>query len=162
MGKNLTKQQFSTEIHKRKAFVKRDIFVYIFLVVLIASLFLFLIVFNKDSSLGFKVSIDNKTILTHVYGEDFNIDENYLDDIKIERTDDGYLIKISSKDGYNILLVNEQNKSVKMQDSDCPSKNCVYMNAITNAGAIYCAPRAIKISPLADTEFIPPITGGIN
>ncbi len=160
MGKSLDKTPFLAEIQKRKIFEKRDIFIYLALLVLLLSLFLAFVVFRKEDSQGFSVTVDGKTILTHIYGQDFSVDESYKELIEIEDNDQSVFIKINFENGFNLLLVNEKEKTVKMNDSDCPSKNCTYMQAISSSGTIYCAPRKLKISPLVDSEFITITTGG--
>ncbi len=159
MGNNFSKSSLREDIKTRKPFVKRDVFVYVSILLLVACLFIFFILFNNASSQGFKVEIREKTILSHVYGKDFSITNEFKDSVVIERDGDNYTVKILTENGYNLLFVNESEKSVKMKDGDCPSKNCVHMQAITNAGAIYCAPRELKVTPLQDSEFVPPTIG---
>ncbi len=147
------------DLKSRKAFEKKDLILYCLLFVFILSLFLSFIILPRTSSSGFSIFINDKTVLTHEYGKDFNVNQTYKNRITIENTDEGYYIKITFAEGYNLIYVNEKDKYVKMQESDCPSKNCTYMQPIKDAGAIYCAPRDLKILPLND-KFIPPTTGG--
>ncbi len=150
----------SADIKTRKIFVKRDVLVYALLAILIASLFVFLVIFQNKNTLGFKAEIDGKLVVSHAYGQGFNVDKEFKDNVIIEKDGNNYTVKILTDNGCNTLYVNEEENNVKMQDSDCPSQNCVHMHAISNAGAIYCAPRALKITPLVDSEFIPPTIGG--
>ncbi len=162
VGSIFDNSQFLSDIKNRKIFVKRDIFVYAFLLILLLSSFLTMIFSNQANSLGFKVEINGKTILTHAYGQDFSVIDEYNDLIVIDGGGDNFTVKILCDEGFNLLLVDEMNKTVKMQESDCPSKNCVHMQAISNTGAIYCAPRELKVTPLTDNEFVPPTTGGVS
>ncbi len=162
MGKNFNVSPISAQIQKRKIFLKRDIFVYLCLLILILSLFLALTVFNKKSANGFEITVDGKTLLIHSYGDKFDVADEFKENVSIIKDGDCYIIRIESSDGFNLVLSNEKEQSVKMQDSDCPSRNCVHMQKITNAGAIYCAPRAIKILPLGDEAFQAPTTGGAS
>ncbi len=160
MGENLDKKPKKANIITRKYFEKSDIFVYVFLFILLLFLFLFFILGRTDNSQGFKAELDGEIVLSHVYGEEFKINEQFKDKIEIQSDKENYTVKFLFGEGYNILFVDEKDKSVKMRDSDCPSKNCVHMQKIKDAGAIYCAPRELKITPLYDNEFISPTTGG--
>ncbi len=160
MGKSFDKRSISASIKSRKIFEKKDIFIYLLLAVIILALFIPLMLPQKPAK-GFSVSIDGKTLLTHYYSGDFDITSEYAQRVEITKDGDGYLIKITFDDGFNQLIVDEKACSVKMKDSDCPSKNCVHTAAITSSGAIYCAPRKLKIAPLSDSEFIPPTSGGV-
>ncbi len=153
VGNSFDKARLFEQIRTRKIFVKSDVLVYALLLVTVVALFLFLIVFQPSSSNGFKVEIDGQTVLTHEYGKSFEIKEQFGDLITVTGEGENYTVKIFSDGGYNIIFVDEAKKSVKMQESDCPSNNCVYMQAISSAGAIYCAPREIKITPLSDNEL---------
>lgn len=145
----------------RKIFVKRDVFVYLCLAIIIITLFSLLFIFREDDSQGFKVTINETTVLTHSYGKDFKVESGFEDVIEITKSNDGenFTIKFNFEHGFNTLIVNELEKTVKMQDSDCPSKNCTYMPEISSSGAIYCAPRKLKISPISGDEFTTPSTG---
>ena len=144
------------DIKKWSFFYKRDIFIYIFVTLFIATLFLVFFAFKPSSSLdGFKISINNKVVLTHLYGQGFDVDEEYKDLITTTTTKDGYEIKIKlNEQSYNVLTTNELNKTVLMTDSTCHNKTCVHMQ-----GMIYCAPHSILVTSLAQNEFIPPVSG---
>ena len=144
------------DIKKWSFFYKRDIFIYIFVALFIATLFLVFFAFKPTSSLdGFKISINNKVVLTHLYGQGFDVDEEYKDLITTTTTKDGYEIKIKlNEQSYNVLTTNELNKTVLMTDSTCHNKTCVHMQ-----GMIYCAPHSILVTSLAKEQFLPPVAG---
>ena len=148
-------------ISKNKVFEIKDLFIYGFLLLFILILFLCTFFSCKTSNNGFTVTINGTNIITHEYGKNFEVSKEWTNKVTISQTQDGYLIKILSQDGgFNTLLCNDKNNSVKMLDSDCPSGNCKYMGELTNAGAIYCAPRDLKIVPLINNGDLPPVIGG--
>ncbi len=153
------KTPLSARVNSRKYFVKRDIFVYAFLLFLLIALFLLMLLPGKKTSQGFKLTKDNDLVFSHVYGQEFKVEAEYLENITIEKDGENYIVKISFNESYNVLYVNESQNSVKMQESNCPTKNCVHMREIKSAGAIYCAPRKLKVSPLFE-EFSTPNVGG--
>jgi len=163
MGVNVkrVKSISAEKISQNKVFELKDLFIYGLLSFFILALFLTTFLSCKKSNDGFMVSIKGTTVITHSYGKDFDIDKNWKDKITVSKTEDGYLIKIQAEDGgFNTIICNEKDKFVKMFDSDCPSGNCKYMNEIKNSGAIYCAPRDLKIVPLEFDGNLSPVTGG--
>lgn len=155
-----------SDFKKSKFFYLRDVFVYLFLAVFVFILFLCFVIIpssNNDKSNGFIVEYDGKTIITHYYGtEDFDIDVSFINLVDTTKTETGFHLTIytsTNRDGYNLLAVNESEKSIKMLDSDCRSKQCTYLHEIGSNGIIYCAPRLLKISPINGSGNIPPITG---
>ncbi len=156
------------DLKHSKLFHFGDIFVYISTALIISILFLvFFILPNCNSSgktaNGFKVENDGKTIITHIYGTDeFTIDQNFSNLTKIQATDYGHLVTIYTnldKTEFNVLKVNDKDKTVKMERSNCRSKQCTYLHEIDDNGIIYCAPRSLKITPINGSGFIPPIAG---
>jgi len=153
----------ANEISKNKVFEIKDLFVYGLLCFFIFILFCATIFSCKKSNDGFIVSVNGTRIITHSYGKDFDIDKEWKNKIIINETENGYLIKVQASDGgHNTIFCNEKDKFVKMLDSDCPSGNCKYMSEIKNSGAIYCAPRDLKIVPLEFDGNLSPVTGGAS
>jgi hypothetical protein len=151
-----------------KPFHFNDIFVYIATIVVVLGLFLgFIIIPNSNAnnsvSNGFLVEHNGKTIITYIYGSnEFKIDPLFEGEIEKQATEKGYTLTIylnKTKNGFNKLFINEEQKTIKMMDSDCKSKQCTYLHEVSNNGIIYCAPRMLKISPLGGSGFIPPVVG---
>ena len=149
-----------------KPFHFMDVFIYVFLVVIIFLLFLFFIIIptkKNDESLGFIVELNGKIIITYSYtlGE-LTIDDSISEFVQKNETDNGFILTLyntKDKKEYNVLSVDNTEKSVKMIESTCRSKQCTYLHEIKNSGIIYCAPRNLKISPIGGSGFIPPIAG---
>ena len=157
LGGNYMKNEKSvTDIRKSSFFHKRDLFIYLIISAFIALLFLAFFVFKPTNiNDGFKLSINNKVVMTHIYGQDFEIDSEYSSLITITPTSDGYEITIKlSQEKQNVLTTNETKKTVLITDSTCHNKTCVHMQ-----GMIYCAPHSILVTSLAQNEFIPPVSG---
>lgn len=154
------------QIKNSKPFSLWDTAVYLSVAFLIFLLFLFFIIIpkaNANESKGFIVTSSGKVIVTHHYGsKNFNIDKNFTHLVDVTETADGYYLTIYNdleKIHFNKLFVNTEKKTVKMDSSDCRSKQCVYLHEIGSDGVIYCAPRSLKISPLGSNGFIPPVAG---
>ena len=155
---------YTNKLSKNKVFEFKDVFIYVFLAIFIITLFLSLIVFNKTKASGFTVSIGDKVILSHVYGQkDFEKHPDWEKNIIITKNGSDYTIEILTENGgSNLIYCNEKDKTVKVIESNCPSGNCKHMGAISSSGAIYCAPRDLKILPLKDDGNLPPTTGGVS
>ena len=150
-----------------KPFHVLDISIYLVIALVVFVLFLgFVIIPHSNSnaqSKGFTVELDGKTIITYYYGTDsFDINNDFIPLITKSKTENGFELTIytsTNKDGFNLLTINEKQKTVKMTDSDCRSKQCTYLHEIGNNGIIFCAPRSLKISPIGGSGFMPPVTG---
>ncbi|MBQ8426709.1 MAG: hypothetical protein IJX16_02990 [Clostridia bacterium] len=149
-----------------KPFGLWDIAIYLTVALLVFVLFLVFIIiphFSEKDGYGFIVECDGNTVITYHYGsENFNVNEDFISRVEITKTEGGYEVTLYTsldKSGFNTLLVNERDKTVKMLNSDCRSKQCTYLHAIGGSGIIYCAPRLLKITPLGGSGFVPPTTG---
>lgn len=159
------KNNFSiAEKVKSKPFMFWDMVIYVILTLFVAIIFLSSFLIKSPNAQGFKVEIQGVCVLEHVYGSsDFNVNPEWTEKIEITSNDEKYYVKILTDNlSYNTLVCNENEKTVKMQSSNCPSKNCVFMQEIKNSGVIFCSPRNLKITPLFDNTSIPPVTGGVG
>ena len=161
--------QSASEVDNNKTqyrlFYKRDILIYILLVLFVFALFCTYVIpqscSSKKNSDGFKVTVNDSTIISHNYGTtEFNVKQSWENRIQITKENNNFLIKIIFEDSYNLIFCDEQNRSVKMRDSTCSlSADCKYLPAVYNNGTIYCAPHNLKISTLSESGKTPPITG---
>ncbi len=148
-----------------KLFYKKDVIVYGLLILFICSLFFAFILpstfKDKSQANGVKITVHNQTILTHSYGtDDFNIDNEWKDEITITEKNGNFFLTISFGETFNTVLINEKTRSVKMHESTCSSsKDCKYLPEIKNSGSIYCSPHDLKITSLTESGYIPPIVG---
>lgn len=152
----------------RKLFYRQDVFVYLGLAVLIFCLF-FLFVFpsacKQNSSKGFKVLHGSEQVLIFdiSLSNYIFVSEKFSNSVRIEQNEKTYTVTIyfdEEKTDFNTLIFDIEACSAKVIESTCSeSKDCVYSPKITTSGSIYCAPHNLKIVPLTDDGFVPPITG---
>ena len=147
------------KIAENKVFEKKDVLIYALLLVVILALFLSTFLFKNSNANGFVVYVKGEKIISHVYGQN---DLQSQSNVIVTKNGNDFLIEILTENGgSNVIYSNEQEKCVKILESNCPSQNCVHMNEISSSGVIYCAPRDIMITPLSDQGDLPPVTGGI-
>ncbi len=138
-----------------KLFNKKDIIVYLLLLVFIAVLFAsFLlpkVINTPKDCLGFKVTINGKTIIKYEFGKsDYYLADEWKDDITTYEKDGNRYFKVSFGETYNLIMANQKNRSVKMVESTCShSQDCKFLPAIKNTGSIYCQPHDLKITPIS-------------
>lgn len=146
-----------------KPFEFGDIIVYSLTLLLVAVLFLFLVVFPKSNHVsGFKVTVSGNEVFTYYTASDkYVIKELNGYVVEVDNTDGNYLLTVSSNDGhYNKILLDTANESAKVVESNCSlSKDCTFSPAITDSGAIICAPHSLKIVPILSDGSTEPITG---
>lgn len=153
------------QVKEEKYFRIWDLLVYGIIALMIAALFL-TVFLTKDNtpSEGFTVRRSDKIIFTYYYASgDYEAD---LTDgtVEIGEEDGGKLyVTFYTPDGsgYNVILIDKVEKSVKVVDADCSShKDCVYTPAIDdNSSIISCPPHRLLIEPLGretdDPQEIP-------
>jgi hypothetical protein len=159
------KSSFFEKIKRTKPFEKSDIFIYLALVIVIAILFIFFVIIpTVKKPNGFAVYKNGKTVLT------FSLDDKKLEILSdfialtdVDENENGITIIVyenADKLGYNTIYIDKKNRTAKVIDSNCSnSKECVHSPTISNTGAIFCAPRGLKITPISGDEFLPPIVG---
>ena len=149
----------------KKPFEKHDIFIYVFLTVLIMVLFAIFIISpacNKNKTNGFQVQIDGKLALTCYYDGKINVESSFSANVEKQDVENGVLIKIytgENKSQFNLLKVDYKEQSVKITDSNCPTKTCNHLPAIKNSGSIICMPHGVTVTPIGN-KFTTPTTGG--
>ena len=159
---------FFQRVKQTKLFYKKDLIVYFSLVILIVCLFAFFVfpTISKKDNVGFIITRNGHTVLTFdtKSSDLFSISAVFENQVEIESLESEiYKVKIYSsaqKNGYNILVFDANKISVKVIESTCSdSKDCTFCPELKNSGSIYCAPHALKITPLSGGGFVPPITG---
>lgn len=132
------------QARKSSFFKMGDIFIYLFLVLMIVVLFIVTLT-GRDTSALEKIEIvrDNKVILTY----DFMRDKfSYSEGITITEEVGGYLVTIENGKEKNVLTIKKEGY-IKMLEANCSThRDCVYMTAITDqSGYIECMPHHLLI-----------------
>ena len=153
-----------SKIKQSKPFEFSDIFVYCALILALALLFLFFVILPASSvSKGFNLFIDGNKVDVYYYGTDKVeiCNDNYLDLITYDKSTNQITVFVDGdKTHFNVITVDNANKTAKITDANCSqSKDCV--STPTLGVAIVCAPHKLKITPIGDDGFTPPVTGGV-
>lgn len=128
-----------TDNLKKAPFKKGDLIIYLILAVVVAVLFLTAGA-GKKQSRGFSVELAGKTVMTG----DFSDRTFVIMDEEAAKKVGENLFKITSQEGYNVILVDWQAKNITVTETDCgTSKECTFMNL--NYGDIICAPHSLVI-----------------
>lgn len=154
----------SGKIKAQKPFEIFDFIAYAVTAVFVTVLFFaFVVIPTHSAAEGFKVLIDNVTVLVFKYDDNsMTVTPSFTD--TVEYDNEAHTLTIytdEEKSDYNVLYVDAQARSVKMIDANCShSKDCVYFRPVTSdAGFIYCAPHKLTVLPLSSTAKTVPITG---
>lgn len=130
----------------KKPFKKWDLIIYG--IIIIVAIVLFAVVFanTKNPDYSFEVTVDGSKVMVI----DLEKSNYLIYDKTIVKTDDGNNFLISSHLGFNLLVVNWEEKSLKITDTDCGlSKECTHMNY--KDGIIICAPHKLVIKKVDQT-----------
>lgn len=153
------------KVRNSKSFNTIDIVLYGITFIIIAVLFiLFVILPRNNSSLGFKVEIDNQRVLTYEFENNrYIINESFADNVIVQEKDDEILFSIytnKSLDKFNVVWINTAHNKARIIESNCSSsKDCVHSPEIEKSGAVVCAPHKLTLSPLVGGSADQPITG---
>jgi hypothetical protein len=158
------KEKIFDKFCKTKPFELRDIAIYLACFFIVIFLFVCLLGFNKDNEIsGFKVTVKNQLAITLSFNDGITVEESFSDRVVVSSEDNLYFITIytENKEGYNQLIFDLSDKSVRVDKSNCSdSKDCVHFHKLTKSGSIYCAPHKLKISTM-DKQYKNPTAGEI-
>lgn len=144
-------------IKKSKFFKPFDLIVYFVIIIFVLGLFFIFVIFpNTKTPSGFKVIINNDTVLLFDYDkgvEKIDYGKNYSTLTEVNQNDNIIEIKIfidENKQDYNLLQVDLDKKSVKMIDANCSNtEDCTHFPPLTkDSGSIVCVPHRLSILPL--------------
>lgn len=149
------------KIKNSKAFDRYDVFVYAVLLSFIALLFLFFAIFPQSQSPnGFTVTKNGHTVLDFNYDLiELTVEPEYNNMVEVVKHGNQFHVTIytdAQKTDFNTLFIDGNLRTVVMENSNCPTKKCTHMPAVTNSGEILCAPRDLLISG----KTFNPTTGG--
>lgn len=149
-------------------FAARDVFVYLFIIVLVCSLFFFFVILPKKTvAKGFIVTIEGKQAfyLEYARPESCRVFEDFTDVIRVSLTENTVTISsFTEENAVNVLAFDCEKRTVRMSQSNCSHLSpCTSFPAISETGTIICAPRKIIVKPVAN-GFIPsmPSTGRLS
>lgn len=140
------------QVKNSKWFRIWDLIVYGAVIVVIVALFL-AFHFTKDTSKadGVRILYKNETVFEYYYSaDDYKIVKEENVSIESESAQKLTLtFYTDGKKGYNEVVIDKVEKSVKVTDADCSlRKDCVYTPEIKNSsGFISCSPHMMTIQP---------------
>lgn len=147
------------QVKERKPFALWDILVYALLAAFVVLLFvIFVFTGNRSAMTGIAVTYYERRIYSYSFQEGEFIALGWENRIQTEREGDILLITIyqeDEKEHYNRIRLDLENKSAKMQDTNCSrGKDCLYFNEIRQANdvAIVCLPHRLVVQALNAVE----------
>lgn len=148
------------DVKNSKYFSLWDIIPYLCVIAVAVVLMLVFLLPEKQPMSDVYVVYGDSRVMSYDFGADkYNVEADFADSVKITATEQGYLVEITTSDGYNAFTVDTQKRQVKMTDADCSfSQDCTYMPAIEKSGdSIICVPHKLKI--VAGGGISAPVTG---
>ena len=145
-----------------KPFRPLDVFVYLALLIFIVALFLCLVLFNTQKSLGFTVKLGDNVVLTYKYeSSSLVIADDFSDFVSFDEENSLITIYTSmDKKEFNVISFDDDDFSVKVIESNCSNtKECVNSPKILGSGMIFCAPHDLRVIPLSTKPTTPSVGG---
>ena len=135
------------EVKSDRGFKPLDLIIYGIIIALVVAVFLAVFMTKKDGGFtGVQVFVRDECVYEYVFGEGGKV----LKDSAVEETGEDGLKKITvtGEDGYNVILIDDSARTVRVSEADCKGRDCVYSPEIKDAdGVIYCSPHGLKITP---------------
>ena len=135
------------QVKKDRGFALFDLIIYGVLIAVVAALFVGVFTaFNREPLTGVRVSVRAEAVFEFTFGGQLSV---LSEDVTYDEDSKGITVTVQSDDGFNVIYIDKQNRSVKMKQADCNGRQCLFFRAMTdNSQFIYCNPHAIKIEPI--------------
>ncbi|MBD5584280.1 MAG: hypothetical protein HDQ88_04305 [Clostridia bacterium] len=135
------------QVKSDKGFRIWDLIVYGVILAIVAVLFLTVFLTqDTDPLTGVKISVKGEAVFVY----DFSSEPTAKDGVEWKEEGNGITVTVRVDEGYNVIYIDKNEKSVKITDADCKGKQCLYFSAIKdNSRIIYCNPHSLKIEPLS-------------
>lgn len=143
------------QIKKGKWFRIWDLVAYGVIVAVTVALFLGIFLSrDKSPASGIKISYNGVPVFTYDYSSDkYEISAENVEIVSDDSQKLTFVFYTQGKRGYNRIVIDKEEKSVKVVDADCSThKDCVYTPALKdNSSIISCPPHSMLIEPLVRT-----------
>ena len=138
---------------KRAAWFKGwDLLVYAVLLVFLLALFLaFVILPERHPLTGIEILLMNERVFTCDFQE--GTYETFGKSVQVEEAGGLLTVTVTTEEGYNVVVINMQERTADMTDADCSwSRDCVHMAPISDtvSAQIACIPHGLVVIPLSD------------
>ena len=150
MGDIAEKHDIAGKIAKSKPFHKKDVFVYVLIVVLFGISLLPLFLRKSVERIGFEVYVRGEKAYTYYYGGEKYAEEKYSDFTEYNAEENTLTVYFNeAKTEYNVLIIDDAGKSVKVKTSTCKNHDCERMQ-----NEIYCAPHFLRVTGIEKSKDV--------
>lgn len=134
-----------------------DLIIYGVILVSVAVLFIVLFTTRDTSSLtGVRITVKSSVVFEYEFGKEYR---KLSEDIEVEEDEKGITVTVRRGDDLNVVYIDKDKKTAKMQEANCRGKHCLYFSPLeNNSQFISCSPHSVKIEPLfrdLDNPIIP-------
>lgn len=149
-------------VREGRYFRLADLLIYGGVLLLVAALFLWAALRQRDGAEGFRVEADGVTVYTYTFGTGGEIAAGWSDRVTESAEGDLLLIRIRTSDEeWNEIAVDETARTAVMRDANCSRhKDCCAMLPVGGGGeVIVCIPHGLRVVPLAGEDLFSPSVG---
>ncbi len=138
------------EVKRASWFKGWDLLIYALVLVFLLALFLaFVILPEKAALTGVEILLKNERVFSCDFEE--GTFEALADCVTVEREGEALTVTVTTEEGYNVVVIDLENRTADMTDADCSwSRDCVHMATITDTASapISCVPHGLVVLPL--------------
>ena len=119
------------QVKKDRGFALFDLIIYGVLIAVVAALFVVVFTaFNREPLTGVRVSVRAEAVFEFTFGGQLSV---LSEDVTYDEDSKGITVTVQSDDGFNVIYIDKQNRSVKMLffKSGC-SENRIFSIFFTN------------------------------
>lgn len=137
------------QVKQDKGFRIFDLIIYGVILITVAVLFIVFFTTRDTSPLtGIKVYAEAKVVFEYEFDKTPVYSETVTES-DVEEDGKSLTVTVRTKGGVNVLYIDKEKRTVKMQEADCKGKQCLYFRPIDdNNKFIYCSPHGVRVEPL--------------
>lgn len=150
MGVIAEKPDLAEKVAKSKPFTKKDLLIYGFAFVLFCLSLLPLFLNNGGNNAGFEVYVRGEKAFTYYYGGERFAEEKFFERTEFNEEEHTLTIYFNDeKTEYNVLVIDDESKTVRVKASTCKNHDCERME-----NDIYCAPHFLRVTGIKKSKDV--------
>lgn len=139
------------QVKGEKPFRPADLIIYCIIAALVIILFIVFFCIRKDAGIeGVRIYVRDQAVFEYSFEEG---EYKILNGCAEVNEDGNLIVKITVEEGFNVVEIDKSARSVRVIESDCRSRDCVFSPPVTDGrGFIYCMPHHLRILPFGYEE----------
>ena len=137
------------QVKKDKGFKLFDLIIYGVVALLVAALFIVVFTTRDKSPLtGVRIYVKTEVVFEYEFGKE--LPKELHSGVEVKEDGTGITVTIRNDGDLNVVYIDKDKKTVKMQEANCRSKDCIYSPKIdNNSKFICCSAHGVRVEPFS-------------